>query len=162
MFMYDSNFIINYTVKNEPHHKLAFGIHNLIKNKCPEYKIIIPSIVYNETITTLFTKTTNIEKIRKICSNFQESKNVINFPINEISTFGLLKTLSDEGYFKNALNSHRKMRTSDTLIACSAKQLNAYLLSFDIPFYDQLSTVYDKIYDCTKTSEIKRLLTNIS
>lgn len=138
----DSSFLIATIDKNDIFHQDAVYIFKkLIENK-KDLKIIIPSLVFYETIVTLIKKGgVSPDEIEKKLWRFLYSNMVLNVSLIETNAFKVCKRLINEDV--------SRLGTQDFIIVNVGIDYEAQILTFDKDMKRRLDKVYPEIYYCS-------------
>lgn len=145
--------------KNDVFHKDAVYIFKkLIENK-KDIKIVVPSIVFYETIVTLIKKGgVPVEEIEKKLWRFLYSNMVLNVGLIETNAFKVCKRLIHQEI--------SRLGTQDFIIANVGIDYEAQIITFDKDMKKRLSGVYPEIYYCSSignmVDETPRFLEDLS
>ncbi|MBI4994694.1 PIN domain-containing protein [Candidatus Peregrinibacteria bacterium] len=126
--------------KEEPFHKNSVNLMTEIWARKNEARVIIPSIVFFETIFKLVQIGIPQQEIEAKLWKFLYLDQIFNVGIVETSGFRLLKRFP---------RTHLKgFKTSDFLIVSTALAFDAVLLTYDQRLRRNAGQVYPKIYYC--------------
>ncbi|MBA7490367.1 hypothetical protein ES702_00905 [subsurface metagenome] len=137
----DASFVVAVIDINDKFHNDAVYIFKKILKDRKEIKIIIPSIVFFESIITLIKKGIDKNLVEDKLWKFLYILEILNFPIIETSAFKLCKTLSS-GQLVN-------LKTSDYMIVNIGIEFDAQILTFDKKMRNRVRKIYPTIYYCS-------------
>lgn len=136
----DSSFIISVFHKGEPFHDHSVKLMTEILARKNKVRVVIPSIVFFETIFKLAQIGLSQNEIESKLWNFLFHDQVFNVGLVETSAFRL---------FKRFPRSHLQgFKTSDFLILSTALAFDASVLTYDLRFKKNAGQVYPRIYYC--------------
>lgn len=155
----DSSFLIATIDTNDCFHKDAVYIFQKILSNKRDVKIIIPSLVFYETIVTLIKKGgMPRELIEKKLWNFLYSNLVLNVAQIETNAFKMCKKLSNFNL--------TYLGTQDFIISSIGMDYEAQILTFDQNFRKRVGSIYEKIYYCSQINwpqdETPRFLSDLN
>lgn len=136
----DSSLLISLFREEEIFHANSNALMALIIACKNNARILIPSVVFFETIFKLHQKGIPQEKTREILLDLTLKDQVFTVNMSELTSFRLFKKFPKDklGGFK----------TSDFIILCNALAFDAYLLTYDKKLRRNAGAIYDKIYYC--------------
>lgn len=138
----DSSFLVATIDQNDDFHKDALYIFKKILENKREIKVIIPSLVFYETIITLIKKGgVSRTVIEKKLWDFLYHDMVINISIIETGAFKACKRLIS--------NDLSRLKTQDFIIINTGLDYDAQILTFDKQMRKRVGEVYPKIYYCS-------------
>lgn len=138
----DSCFLVATLDPTDLFHKEAVYIFNKLLENRKDIKIIVPSLVFYETIVTLIKKGgMPPDAIEKKLWNFLYSPLVLNVAMLETSAFKICKRLKDKNL--------SLLKTQDLMIVNIAMDYEAQILTFDKPMRKRVKEVYSDIYYCS-------------
>lgn len=140
IILQDSSFIISIFHKEEPFNKGSLFLKNYISNLKNEARIIVPTIVFFETIFKLSQIGVPEELIKEQLSTFLYHDQYFNVGLVETSAFRLFKKFPRENL--------KGFKTSDYLILSTALAFDAHLLTYDKKLRRNAGKIYNKIYYC--------------
>lgn len=143
----DSSFLIA-TLDNsdEFHQDAVFVFKKLIENK-NKVKIIIPSLVFYETIITLIKRGgLPINIIEKKLWNFLYSSMILNISLIETNAFKICKQLANDDL--------SQLKTPDFIVINTGMEFEAQILTFDKQMRKRVGLVYPEIYYCSALGEM--------
>lgn len=138
----DSSFLVATLDPTDDFHKDAvFIFRKIIKNR-RKVKVIIPSLVFYETIVTLIKKGgLSKASLEKKLWNFLYSDLVLSISMLETSAFKVCKKLKYEEL--------RQLSTQDFIIVNAGIDYQAQILTFDKQMRKRVGDVYSEIYYCS-------------
>ncbi len=136
----DSSFLISYLDEREPFSRQSIFINEAISNLKNEARILIPSIVFFETIFKLNQLNFDQEEIKNILWNALFQDQIFNVTLSETSAFRLFKKYPQEKL--------KGFKTSDYLILSTALAFDAHLITYDKKLRRNAGEIYDKVYYC--------------
>lgn len=137
----DSSFVISVIDRNDTFHKDALFIYQELKKYHDDILILIPSIVFFESVITLVKKGVDRGKVENSLWKFLHIKNVRNIGLVETTAFRFCRNMQNKRGFT-------KLRTNDFLIASVAMDYSAQIITFDVKMRNRLKKSYDPIYCC--------------
>ncbi|HOX40689.1 MAG TPA: PIN domain-containing protein [bacterium] len=137
----DSSFLVATIDPTDLFHRYAVLIFKKIIENKKEVKVVIPTLVFYETIITLV-KRGGIPKatIEKKLWDFLFSDLVLNVALIETSAFRVCKKLSTSDI--------STLKTQDFIIANVGMEYEASILTFDKRMRTRVGSVYPDIYYC--------------
>lgn len=155
----DSSFLIATIDKNDVFHKDAVFIFNKLIKERKNIKLIVPTLVFYETIVTLIKKGgVSRQEIETKLWNFLYSDMIINVSLIETGAFKICKKLKDDQI--------SSLRTQDFIIISVGLEYDAQILTFDKTMRKKVGSVYEKIYYCSnidnKVDETPKFLTDLN
>lgn len=142
----DSSFLISIIDINYLFHKKAISILSRLQKYNDKTLILLPEIVINESVITLIRKGINRTKVENSIHNLLHIENIRCFNITEGTLFRFCKNAIDTDF--------GKLKTSDFLIASTAKDFSAPILTFDVQMRKRVKPTYDEIYCCDKLKDL--------
>jgi len=140
--VYDSSFLIATIDTGDEFHRDAIYIFQKILEERAKIKIIIPTLVFYETIVTLIKKeAASREQIEKKLWNLLYSNIVLNVALIETAAFKTCKRLA--GWDLS------KLKTADFIISSVGLEYDAQILTFDKEIRKNLGTYYPSVYYCS-------------
>ena len=115
--------------------------HRRRKNKL---KLIIPSIVFYETMVTLLKKGLERKVVERHLWKFLHLNNIFNVAVIETMAFRLTKNLDQI--------SLANLRTYDFMIASIGLEFDAQILTFDLKMRKKIGQFYPSVYYCSSIS----------
>lgn len=154
----DSSFWISSIYKDEPFHRQSLLLSETISNLKNSARIIIPSIVFFETMFKLNQFSFDQEEIKKILWTSLFRDQVFNVGLSETSAFRLFKRFPQAAL--------KGFKTSDYLILSTALAFDAHLITYDKKLRRNAGQIYDKIYYCDPDdkefgNDLEKFLINI-
>lgn len=141
----DSSFVISVFHKGEPFHKNSVQLMTEILARKNKARIIIPSVVFFETIFNLckigISRKQIEEKLWKLLFHDQ----VFNISLVETSAFRLFKKFPKDNL--------QAFKTIDFLVVSTALAFDACLLTYDKGIRKNAGKIYPKIYYCADSKE---------
>lgn len=140
--LYDSSFLIATLDKGDDFHQDAvFVFKKLVENK-NKIKIIIPSLVFYETIVTLVKKGgTPTKLIEQKLWNFLYSSMILNISLIETNAFKMCKQLANYDL--------SQLKTPDFIVINVGMEFEAQILTFDKQMRKRVGQIYPEIYYCS-------------
>lgn len=149
----DSSFVIAYLNEQDALHKDAIEITSKLLKHKDKFKILIPSIVFFETIIKLIQRGIKPEYARKYLWNYLFEDEVLNFSLLETAAFRMSKQL---------VKSKIELRTSDAIIALVGMEFESQILTFDKDMAERLQGIdYSQSYYCIKETERSRFFNDL-
>lgn len=143
----DSSFLIATINKDDIFHRDAVYIFKkLVENK-KDIKIIVPTLVFYETIITLIKKGVSRQYIEKKLWDFLYSDMVVNVSLIETNAFKICKKLKSQDI--------SELKTQDFIISNVGLEYEAQILTFDKRMRKQIDKIYEKIYYCSRIGNMK-------
>ena len=143
----DSSFLIATIDTNDDFHKDAVYVFQKLLENRREIKIIIPTLVFFETIITLLKKGVPRERLEKKLWDFLFSDVVLNVSLIETKAFKVCKRLRDKPL--------KKLGTQDLIIIDVGLEYDAQILTFDKNMRNRVGEVYDGIYYCSNVGGLE-------
>ncbi len=137
----DSSFVIATLDPNDKFHTDAVFIFNRLILAGNEIKVIIPSIVFFESVFTLIKNGVDRKTVESKLWNFLYIDQIINITLIETMAFKLAKQLT--------IPQLANLRTADYLISSVGFQYEAQILTFDYKMYEKIKHIYPSIYYCS-------------
>ena len=138
----DSSFVIAVMDPGDVFHRDAVFIFKKILECKDRVIVLIPSVVFFESIVTLIRKGISHSEIEDKFWKLLHLSNVINVPIIETMAFKLCKRLSGNSDFL-------QMKTSDFVIANVGMEFDAQILTFDKGMRKRVFPTHNEIYYCS-------------
>lgn len=141
----DSSFLVATMSQSDDFHRDAvYVFQKIIENK-KNVKVVVPSLVFYETIVTLHKKGMAKKAIEDKLWKFLYSDLVINVSQLETNAFKMCKKLTNENL--------SALRTHDFIINSIAIEYEAQILTFDRQVREKIGSFYDKIYYCSSIGQ---------
>lgn len=138
----DSSFLVAAISKDDLFHRDAVYIFRKILENKRDVRIIVPSLVFYETIVTLYKKNESKTKIETWMWKFLRSELIIN--VSQIET-GAFK-MCDKIKFPQIAG----LKTQDFIISSVGMDYQAQILTFDKEIRKRIGTIYKDIYYCSR------------
>ena len=149
----DSSFVISTINRGDMFHYEAVKILNELVKRRDKIKIIIPSIVFFESIIKLIQRGVPPKYVEDKLWNFLYIEEVLNITFPETAAFRLIKHLQ---------KADLKLKAPDLVIALTAIEYEAQILTFDKPMWSALQNInYSQVYFCPQQGEQKRFLKDL-
>lgn len=143
----DSSFLIATLDKNDEFHQDAVLIFKKLIENRDKIKIVIPSLVFYETIVTLIKKGgIPIKEIEKKLWDFLYSSMVLNISLIETNAFKICKHLAN--------NDLSQLKTPDFIVISTGMEFEAQILTFDKQMRRRVGDVYPEIYYCSSLGDM--------
>ncbi|MCX6810380.1 MAG: PIN domain-containing protein [Candidatus Berkelbacteria bacterium] len=137
----DSSFLIATIDINDDFHKDALLVfQELMKNR-RDLKIIIPTLVFFETIITLMKKGVSQSILERKLWGFLFHDTVLNVSLIETKAFKVCKRLRNKPL--------TRLGTNDLIIIDVGLEYEAQILTFDKNMRERVGEVYPEIYYCS-------------
>lgn len=137
----DSSFLVATISKGDVfHHDAVYIFRKILENK-RDVRIVVPSLVFYETIVTLYKKSESKTKIEKWMWKFLRSDLIIN--VSQIET-GAFKMCDKIKYPQIA-----GLKTQDFIISSVGMDYQAQILTFDKEIRKRIWKIYKDIYYCS-------------
>lgn len=138
----DSSFLVATMDPFDVFHKDAVYIFQKILENRRNVKVIIPSLVFYETIVTLIKKgNVSKDEIEKKLWRFLYHDMVLNVSLIETNAFKVCKRLEDQDI--------SQLKTQDFIIASIGLEYEAQILTFDMQMRKKVRLIYPSIYYCS-------------
>lgn len=137
----DSSFVIATIDPNDKFHRDAVFIFNRLIAAGSDIKVIIPSVVFFESVFTLIKNGVNKNIVETKLWNFLFIDQIVNVTLIETMAFKLAKQLT--------MGQISTLRTADYLIASIGLQYDAQILTFDFNMRRKIKPIHSKIYYCS-------------
>ena len=143
----DSSFLIATIDKSDIFHQDAvYVFKKLIENK-NDLKIIVPSLVFYETIVTLTKKGITPAIIERKLWDFLYSSMILNVSLLETNAFKMCK--------KIIRNDISRLKTQDFIIVNVGIEYEAQILTFDKDMRKRLDNIYSEVYYCSSIGNME-------
>lgn len=139
----DSSFVIAVMDKDDCFHRDAVYVFKELLKRQNDIKVLIPSVVFFESLVTLVKKGLPEQEVESKFWKFLHLENVINVSVIETMAFKLCRRLG-----KNS--NYQQLKTSDFLIANTAIEYDAQILTFDKQMRNRIFPNYAEIYYCSE------------
>lgn len=144
----DSCFLVATLDPTDVFHKEAVYLFNKLLENRHDIKIIVPSLVFYETIVTLIKKGgMTPDAIEKKLWNFLYSSIVLNIAMIETGAFKICKRLNNKNL--------SLLKTQDLMIVNIAIDYEAQILTFDKLMRKRVKEVYSDIYYCSSQGDME-------
>lgn len=137
----DSSFVVATIDPNDKFHTDAVFIFNRLISAGNEIKVIVPSIVFFESVFTLIKNGIDRKVVENKLWNFLYKDQILNVALIETMAFKLARQLS--------IPQLANLRTADYFISSVGFQYEAQILTFDYKMYGKIKPIYPSIYYCS-------------
>lgn len=150
----DSSFVIASINIDDIFYKEAIEISSELLKRKNKIRIVIPAIVFFETMFKLIQRGVKPEFVQHYLWKYLYEDEVLNVSLLETAAFRMSKKLAF---------SKIHLKTSDAIIALTGMEFESQILTFDNQMHKTLQAIdYKESYLCSKKSERKRFLKELN
>jgi predicted nucleic acid-binding protein len=138
----DTSFVVAVLDSRDTYHPDAIFAFQQILSRKDKVQILIPPMVLYETIVTMRRKGTTQATLEDRVMKLVNIKNITVIALSEMSALKHAKSLLN-------LDQGTALRTHDFLIASTAMEFEAKILTFDKQLKEKCSKHYPEVYYCS-------------
>lgn len=160
----DTSFVLALLDKNDESHYRAWKIFDNLRKLKNHIRVLIPSMVFFETIGVLTRKKINKDELDGKLWRMLHIEEIFNISLVETMSFNLCRKyceiLQDDS-FKDDKGLVKYIGIQDFLIAATGIDYDAQILTLDKPMFTRLRKFYPNIYYGKEKNETDRFFLDI-